>query len=50
MAKIWWEKERNGVLEELSDAMKGIVENEIGEDGEVGMEFDGIVGWGWKSD
>ncbi|CAN9396061.1 unnamed protein product [Alternaria alternata] len=48
MAKIWWEKERNGVLEELSDAMKGIVENEIGEDGEVGMEFDGIVGVGME--
>ncbi|KAL1798930.1 hypothetical protein ACET3X_002967 [Alternaria dauci] len=49
VARTWWGNERDGVLEELSDAMRGIVEEEIGEDGEMGMEFDGIMGWGWKS-
>ena len=49
VVKTWWEGERDGILEELSDAMKGIVEEETGEDGEMEMEFDGVVGWGWKS-
>jgi hypothetical protein len=48
--KTWWEGERDGVLEEVSDAMKGIVQGEVGEDGELGMEFDGVVGWGRKTD
>lgn len=49
VVKTWWKGERDGILEELNDAMKGIVEEETGEDGEMGMEFDGVVGWGWKS-
>ncbi|KAG9193036.1 hypothetical protein G6011_03071 [Alternaria panax] len=49
VVKTWWEGERDGIMEELSDAMKEIVEGEVGEDGEVGMEFDGVMGWEWKS-
>ncbi|KAI4671219.1 uncharacterized protein J4E88_009252 [Alternaria novae-zelandiae] len=45
----WWQGEREGILEDLNGAMKGIVQQEVGEDGEVELVFDGIVGWGWKS-
>ena len=45
----WWQGEREGILEDLNGAMKGIVQQEVGEDGEVELEFDGVVGWGWKS-
>jgi hypothetical protein len=47
--ETWWQGEREGILEELNGAMKGVVEEEVGEDGEVELEFDGVVGWGWKS-
>lgn len=46
----WWQGQREGLLEELNGAMKGIVQQEVGEDGEVELGFDGVVGWGWKSD
>lgn len=45
----WWQGEREGILEDLNGAMKSIVQKEVGEDGEVELEFDGVVGWGWKS-
>ncbi|KAI4646741.1 hypothetical protein J4E93_004964 [Alternaria ventricosa] len=45
----WWQSEREGLVEELNGAMKGLVQREVGEDGEVELVFDGVVGWGWKS-
>ncbi|KAI4952793.1 hypothetical protein J4E91_003267 [Alternaria rosae] len=41
--------QREGLLEELNGAMKGIVQQEVGEDEEVELGFDGVVGWGWKT-
>ncbi|KAH6882923.1 S-adenosyl-L-methionine-dependent methyltransferase [Alternaria rosae] len=45
----WWQGQREGLMEELNGAMRGIVQQEVGEDGEVELGFDGVVGWGWKS-
>jgi hypothetical protein len=49
VVNTWWQGERNGILGELNGAMKGIIEREFIEDGEVVTEFDGVVGWGCKS-
>jgi hypothetical protein len=49
VVNTWWQGEGDGILGELNGAMKGIIEREFVEDGEVVIEFDGVVGWGCKS-
>ncbi|KNG45180.1 coq5 family [Stemphylium lycopersici] len=48
--KTWWEQgKRDAQLGELNGVMKKVATENLAENGEVEMEFDGVVGWGWKS-
>lgn len=51
MARRWWEEDgRAERLQELNGAMEKVVVEGAGEGGMVDLEFEGIVGWGWKSE
>lgn len=49
--KTWWEEgKKDAQLGELNGTMKEMATENLAENGEVEMEFDGVVGWGWKSE
>ncbi|USP76393.1 S-adenosyl-L-methionine-dependent methyltransferase [Curvularia clavata] len=50
ISKKWWEEDgREDKVQELNSVMKKVTAETAKEDGAVELEFEGIIGWGWKS-
>lgn len=51
IAKTWWDENgRAEDLQELNSIMEKVVAEHAGESGEIELEFEAIMGWGWKSE
>lgn len=50
VARKWWKEEDNAKkLQELRNTVEKVDAEDVGHRGVVQLEFDGIVGLGWKS-
>jgi hypothetical protein len=48
LASFWPEDKREDYLKELNEIMTKEVGKKTNEKGEVELDFEGIIAWGWK--